>query len=114
MHAKQLVWQIVTLGTPQGRVLAWLAATTIVFIVPFSWLSNLSLWQRLGFDWAPSIGLTRAYWLLIHGHPAAALDRNFLIVPVCVVGLVVIAGDIYRIKQSTILGKKSYTNDIQT
>lgn len=67
--------------------------TCLVFVVPYAWLNNLSLWQALGWESAPSIGLTRAYWLLIHGDPIAAWDRNPLIYAVLSVLGVIIAKD---------------------
>lgn len=70
------------------------AISWLVFIVPYAWLSNLSLWQALGWESAPSIGLTRAYWLLIHGDPIAAWNRNPLIYAVLPVVGAIIAKDI--------------------
>jgi hypothetical protein len=112
MRLTELFRQSLTLSTPKGRVFAWIIATLLLLLIPYTWLSHLSLWQRLGLDWAPSIGLTRAYWLLIHGQPAAAVDLNALIIPVCVIGLVVLTWDLRRIKQSTVPGEKAYTSDI--
>lgn len=80
----------------------------LVFIVPYAWLSNLSLWQALGWEAAPSIGLTRAYWLLIHGDPIAAWNRNPLIYAVLPVVGAIIAKDI-----ATLLAKRKRDIDHQ-
>lgn len=73
--------------------MAWGGLTIVIFCVPYQWLAGLSLWQRLGWESAPSIGLTRAYWLLIHGDPVAAWQRNGLIYAVCAVGACMLAHD---------------------
>jgi hypothetical protein len=54
--------------------------TLFVLAVPYEWLesSRLSLYERLGIP-SPSIGLTRAYWLLVRGRFDDAWDRNPLI-----------------------------------
>jgi hypothetical protein len=96
MKAVGLSREIITLGTSRGRVLAWLLLSAVIFAVPYAWLAHLSLWQHLGWHGAPSIGLTRAYWLLLHGRPTQAWQRNWLIVPVCAIGLPIIARDAAR------------------
>ena len=93
----KLVHEAVTLSTPQGRLTAWLLLSVIIFLSPFHWLGNLSVWQRIGWDSAPSIGLTRAYWLLLHGDIDAALQRNRLILPIVVIGLAMLSVDALRI-----------------
>lgn len=73
--------------------------TLSVFFVPFDWLAQLSVWQALGVP-SPSIGLTRAYWLLIHGDPVAAWERNKLIFLVLAVGIPLLARDAFLIIKS--------------
>ncbi len=80
-----LLLEVIGLQTPRGRLICIGIITLLVFIAPYSWLAHLSLWDRLGWHSAPSIGLTRAYWLLLHGHPRASWHRNWLIYPVLVV-----------------------------
>jgi len=98
---KKLIVEIVTLSTAKGRLLFFVLATLIVYFVPYSWLNNLSLWQRLGWDSAPSIGLTRSYYLLIHGNPIGAWHRNSLIYIVLVVWLVIMVKDIAELMRNT-------------
>lgn len=94
-----LLLEVISLRTARGRVLFWLIATFILLWVPFSWLNDLSLWKRLGFDWAPSIGLTRAYWRLIHLDPVAAWEQNKLIFAVLAVWLPIMFQDIRHIQK---------------
>lgn len=75
-------------------MIAWAALTLVIFVSPYVWLENLSLWQMIGFDSAPSIGLTRSYWLLLHGDVAAAWERNPLIFAVLTVGLPILLNDL--------------------
>lgn len=100
MKTIRLGQEILTLGTPRGRVLAWLLVSVVIFLAPYQWLAHLSLWGHMGWHGAPSIGLTRAYWLLLHGQPAHAWRRNWLIVPVCTIGLPLIMGDMLRWQKS--------------
>jgi len=85
---RRLLLEIIGLSTARGRVTFVFAASVMVYFVPFRWLAGLSLWQRLGLDWMPSIGLTRAYWLLLHGRVDEARALNGLIVPVVAIALV--------------------------
>lgn len=88
---KPYLIEIISLSTPMGRLICFLFVTCIVFLSRYHWLANLSLWQRIGWEWAPSIGLTRAYWLVLHGHIGAAWQRNWLIFPVMlIVGILII------------------------
>lgn len=89
--------EIIGLQSARGRLVFFCTATAIILVVPYSALSDLSLWQRLGLDWAPSIGLTRAYWLLIHLDPVAAWQRNPLIYAVLAVGTPLIVKDMLSI-----------------
>lgn len=98
---KKLIVEIVTLSTAKGRLLFFALTTLIVFFVPYSWLNNLSLWQRLGWHSAPSIGLTRSYHLIIHGDPVAAWHRNPLIYLVLLIWLAIMTKDLVEIMRNT-------------
>ncbi len=93
-------WQVfleaISLQTPRGRLFVALTANIIIFSVPYHWLANLSLYKQLGID-SPTIGLTRAYWLLLHGHLAEAWTRNWLIFPVMAVAWSIVALDVYSL-----------------
>ncbi len=89
----KLSLEAISLSTPRGRLLFWLAATLVIFVSRFEWLENLSIWQRIGLDWMPSIGLTRSYWHLIHGNFVAAYNMNPLIFLVVLVGGTILARD---------------------
>lgn len=82
-----------TLSTPRQRLLVWGLLTVIIYFSQFNWLENLSLYKRIGLEWAPSIGLTRAYWLFIHGNAPAAINMNPLIIPVIIAGGIVLIKD---------------------
>lgn len=97
MKTKQLVAETITLSTPRGRLIFALTANIAIFASRYHWLSNLSLYQRLGLDWAPSIGLTRAYWKVLHGDLAGAWERNWLIFPVMTVLWCIVALDLYAL-----------------
>ena len=89
---------IISLQTSRDRLLFFCIATCVIFLLPYQALSHLSLWKALDIP-SPSIGLTRAYWLLIHGDPVASWERNRLIFAVLAVGLPIIIYDavaIYR------------------
>jgi len=94
---KRLLLEIIGLSTARGRVIFVFTASVVVYFVPFRWLGGLSLWQRLGLDWVPSIGLTRAYWLLLHGRLDEALELNWLILLVVVLAGMLLAKDFYQI-----------------
>lgn len=94
---KNIFLEIATLSTPRGRVIFVVTASLLVFIVPFQWLNDLSLWKRLGLDWAPSIGLTRAYWLMLHSNFRAAVAFNPLILPVMAIAATLMVVDISKI-----------------
>ena len=70
--------------------------STAIYLSHYHWLDHLSLWGNLGWKQAPSIGLTRAYWLLLHGNAVAAWHRNWLIYAVLAVGLPIILKDVYN------------------
>ena len=92
-----LVWEALTVQTPRGRLALFCSISLLVFCVPYRWLAHLSLWQAIGWKTAPSIGLTRAYWLLLHGDPVAAWHRNWLIYPVLLVWLGIFSWDSYQV-----------------
>jgi hypothetical protein len=87
------LFEVIGLQTARGRLLCIGLITLAVFAAPYSWLAQLSLWDRLGWHSAPSIGLTRAYWLLLHGHVQAAWHRNWLIFPVLAIVLLILVRD---------------------
>lgn len=87
------------LQSPSGRLVAFGAVSTLVYLLPYNFVGQFSLWSRLGWESAPSIGLTRAYWLLLHGHPVSAWRRNWLIYLVLAILLPLLASDIWRLKQ---------------
>jgi len=93
---RRLALEIISLSTARGRLAAFGLATSAIFFSQYHWLANLSLYGHLGID-SPSIGLTRAYWLLIHGNPVAAWERNPLIFLVLAVGLPLIALDVMKV-----------------
>jgi hypothetical protein len=65
-------------------------------IVAISWerltgLPQFSIFATLGLP-SPSIGLTRAYWKLLHGDIAGAVRQNLMVVPVAItIGGIIIA-----------------------
>lgn len=99
-NTKNLLIELVSLSTPRARLWFWALATTVIFLLPYRFFENLSIWQHLGWENAPSIGLTRAYWLLIHGDISAAWDRNRLIFVVIAVGAPLLIMDMYKIARS--------------
>lgn len=95
----KLLIEIIGLQTPRGRLLFFAIVSLAVFISPFEWLSNLSIWQRLDIP-SPSIGLTRAYWHLLHLDPVSAWQRNKLIFLVIAFGSVILLRDAYMLFRS--------------
>lgn len=98
----RLFLEIISLQTPRGRLIFFGTVSLLIFIAPYVLLSQLSLWQRLGFESAPSVGLTRAYWHVMHLDFAAAWERNRLIYFVLAVGLPLLAHDVYRVWRGAI------------
>jgi hypothetical protein len=96
---KKLVVETVGLQTPRGRLLFFGIVSTGIFLAPYSWLSHLSLWQYIGVN-SPSIGLTRAYWRLLHGDVAGAYERNPLIFVVLAVGVPLLVFDIIKLARA--------------
>jgi Protein of unknown function (DUF2752) len=93
---QQQIIDIVSLQTPRGRLLFFVITTLAIYVAPYGWLSNLSIWQRLGIP-SPSIGLTRAYWKLLHADPGGAWERNKLIYLVLAVGIPLLLKDCYTL-----------------
>ena len=98
---KKFLIEVIGLQTSRGRLFALAAASFAIYFLPYRIVGQFSLWQRLGWDWAPSIGLTRAYWLLMHGHPFAAWHRNWLIFPILIVVAVIVGRDIYKLTKGS-------------
>jgi len=94
---KRLAVEMLSLQTARGRLLTFLLLSSAIFASQYHWLDHLSLWGNLGFTHAPSVGLTRAYWLLLHGHPEAAWHRNRLIYLILLVGVPLLVRDFLSI-----------------
>lgn len=103
---RPLLLEAVTLSTPRGRLLAFITLTLLIYPARYSWLSHLSLWLLIGWHSAPSIGLTRAYWLLLHGHPSLAWQRNRLIFAVLAVGLPLLAYDGWQLAKPALARRR--------
>lgn len=85
--------ETISLQTPRGRLLFFIVASAAIFLTPYDVLGHLSIWQHVGFDRAPSIGLTRAYWLVLHLDISSAYSRNPLIFVVLAIGLPLLIKD---------------------
>lgn len=72
--------ELASLQTRGARLAVIACLTLAIYVVPYQTLEHarLSLYERAGIP-SPSIGLTRAYWKLIHGDPIGAWERNKLI-----------------------------------
>lgn len=98
-----LIIDVVGLQTPRGRLIFFAGVTVFIFMISFEGLQDLpdiSLYKRLGIP-SPSIGLTRAFWHIMHGDFVSAYAQNWLIYPVLLVTGGIILNDI----QSVILQK---------
>lgn len=96
---RQALFAIIGLQTPAGRLAFFVIASVVIYTLPQTILAEFSLWARLGFDDAPSVGLTRAYHYVLHGDLAAAWARNHMIFVVLAVGIPLLvrdALDVYR------------------
>ncbi len=91
--------ECISLKTPKGRLTTFLVITILVFFAPYNRLSHLSAWPMLGWKSAPSIGLTRAYHLFLHGKILLAWHRNWLIYPVITIWVFILAKDMIKIYQ---------------
>ena len=72
--------------------------TVGIYMAPFDVLSRLSLWQYLHIP-SPSIGLTRSYWLILHGQYIQAWHFNPLIYAVLLIGMPMLAFDAIKVYQ---------------
>lgn len=64
----------------------------IIYLMPAKWPVTFSVWQWLHIR-SPSIGLTRAYRLVLHGDLAGAWQQNKLIFAVIAVGGLILLKD---------------------
>lgn len=98
LKTKQKVLNILGLQTPAARLFVILGASSVIYLIGYQSLIStptLSVYSRLGIP-SPSIGLTRAYWLLIHGDFAGAWQMNKLIIVVAPVVLGLVLFDLYK------------------
>ena len=93
----RILFDIVGLRTPAGRLLFFAIASVFIFAVPQRWLGELSIWSRIGFENAPSVGLTRAYQHVLHLNLSAAWERNPLIFLVIAVGVPLLVTDAFNL-----------------
>ena len=91
-----LIIETLGLQTPRGRIIFFITITIGVFLAPYSWLEHLSIWQYLHIP-SPSIGLTRAYWLLLHLDPVEAWRRNPLIYLIVAIGAPILIRDCLKL-----------------
>lgn len=92
----------VGLQTPIARLGVIGIGTLGLYVISYSALlklPTLSVFSRLQIP-SPSIGLTRAYWYLIHGQFANAWRMNKLIYIVAVVLVVLVTKDILSFRKS--------------
>ena len=89
---------MIGLQKPGPRLVMVLLLHCLLLIVTYKALegAGLSLFGRLDIP-SPSIGLTRAYWLLLHGNINAAYAMNPLIFIVAPVIWALIFKDIYTL-----------------
>lgn len=93
MKAKLI--SLISLQTPISRILVIASITTFLYIVRYQTLLSIptiSVYSRLNLP-LPSIGLTRAYWFLIHGKYYSAWQMNKLIYLVALVIFIIIVID---------------------
>lgn len=88
--------ETVGLSSPRGRIIFFVLISAAIFAMPPRWPVTFSVWHRLGIA-SPSIGLTRAYRLVLHGDFIHAWQQNKLIYVVILVGGVVLAQDVRTI-----------------
>lgn len=92
---RKVVIETISLQTPRGRLIFFGIISLLVFVAPYAWLAQLSIWQHVGLSSAPSIGLTRAYWHILHLDFYAAWERNKLMYVVLAVGLPLLLRDVW-------------------
>ena len=84
---KAILVELLSLSTARARLMVFSGISMLVFVTPYSFLDHakLSLYERFHIP-SPSIGLTRAYWKLLHGDPSGAWNRNKLIyLVICII-----------------------------
>ncbi|MCX6804708.1 MAG: DUF2752 domain-containing protein [Patescibacteria group bacterium] len=114
---KNRILNIIGLQTPMARLTVFTGTTICLYSISYSSLlqtPTLSLFSRLNIP-SPSIGLTRAYWLLIHGDLNGAWQMNKLVYLVALVlaGIIVVDGiALLRKVASTKDGKLSLNNSL--
>lgn len=89
------------LQTPIARLAVIAIGTLGLYIISYSTLLGLptiSVYSRLQIP-SPSIGLTRAYWYLIHGQFANAWRMNKLIYIVALVLVGLVTKDVLSLKK---------------
>lgn len=89
---------MIGLQSARGRLLVFTLLSIAIFFVPYDWLTHLSIWQALDIP-SPSIGLTRAYHLLLHGDIDGAWQRNGLIFIILIVGVIILIKDIQALSR---------------
>lgn len=97
-----LLLETIGLQTARGRVLFFGLVSFCVFLLPITVLKNFSIWQKVGVD-SPSIGLTRAYHYVLHGDFSKAWEQNGLIFIVLLIGVPIIAKDVYNVTKQLML-----------
>jgi len=92
----RLLIETIGLSTPRGRIIFFIALSTIIFIVPAKWPFTFSVWQHLGIA-SPSIGLTRAYRFILHANFSEAWRQNKLIYAVIIIGGTLLVKDALKL-----------------
>jgi len=106
-HPQKISWhaqkylRFLSLSNPQQRLGTWLILSVGIYLAKFEWLQNLSLLKAIGWESAPTVGLTRAYWLVLHGKFEEALAMNSLIVAVLVIGIPLLVWDVAKLARKT-------------
>jgi hypothetical protein len=93
---RKLLFEILGLQTPRGRLLFFALVSLLIFLTPYEVLANFSIWHKIGFESAPSIGLTRAYWHILHLDIEAAYKVNRLIFIVMAIGVPILMHDAWQ------------------
>lgn len=92
----KIVLETLGLSSARGRLIFFVLISLCVFVLPPKLPVSFSVWQRMG-EPAPSIGLTRAYRLVLHGDLSAAWQQNKLIYVVIVVGGAILIKDVMNL-----------------
>jgi hypothetical protein len=98
------ILETLSLRSPRARLGFFLICTVLIFFTPYSFLdrAKLSLYERMHIA-SPSIGLTRAYWKILHGDFMGAWHRNkliYIVLPI-ILGIVVNDTITYLWKQTS-------------